>query len=132
MASAAVIVVPSWKSDGRNVYVILTAACALGETGRHLPSEPGISAPAGTRSTASIVHVTRLAIHPLRYGAGSRAGSPTASHNIRPNASVNPASGFQAAVAAALILMRSTPFQGKSFSLTVRKKIAEFSPVCPS
>ena len=71
----------------------------------------------------------RLSIHAGSFGEGIKAGSPTADHINCPKLSVKPAIGFQAAVGAASIPSVSQPFQGKSFSFTVRMNIDELRPV---
>ena len=53
------------------------------------------------------------------------AGSAMANHIRRPNGSVKPPIGFQAAPARASSPSCSQPFQGKSLSLTVRRNIGE-------
>ena len=68
--------------------------------------------------------------HPGRVvGRGQRAGSPSADHISRPNGSVKPAIGFQAAAGCAAMPSASQPFHGKSFSFTVRRKIGELRPL---
>ena len=74
----------------------------------------------------------RLSIHADSFGEGIKAGSPTADHINRPKLSVKPAIGFQAALGAASIPSASQPFQGKSFSFTVRMNIGELKPVTES
>jgi hypothetical protein len=65
-------------------------------------------------------------------GSRSSAGSPTAAHTARPAGSVKPATGFQAARAPPSTPRCSQPFQGKSLSFTVRRKIGEATPACES
>src|SRR5712691_9526485 len=74
----------------------------------------------------------RLIIQPESYGAGSRAGSPTADHSSRPNPSLNPAIGFHAASGVLSIPSASQPFHGKFLSFTVRMNIGELRPAIES
>ena len=66
---------------------------------------------------------------PVRSVRGSRPGHPLRTTSTRPKLSVKPAIGFQAALGAASIPSVSQPFQGKSFSFTVRMNIGELKPV---
>jgi hypothetical protein len=71
--------------------------------------------------------------HPLRaIGRGQQRRSPIADHIRRPNGSEKPSIGFQAAAGGTASASASSPFQGKSLSLTERRKIAEFMPVMES
>ena len=72
----------------------------------------------------------RLGAHRLLYGTAKNASSPTIAHTSRPGASVNPATGFQAAVARMSMPSRSQPFHGRSLSLSVRRTTAELNPNC--
>src|SRR5947208_1932564 len=76
-----------------------------------------VAEPSGTGST-------RLGSQRLLPGSGRNAGSPTADQINRPAGSVNPATGFQAAVGRPAVPTASQPFQGKSFSLTVLTNMA--------
>ena len=84
------------------------------------------------RAEVHLATVTRLGIHPAPCGEGKKAGSPSASQRSRPAGSVKPATGFQAADARSGTPTVSQPFHGKSFSLTVRGKIADPMPAWAS
>ena len=84
------------------------------------PGREALGAPTSTEAT-----VTRFGIQPAPCGDGKKAGSPRASQRSRPAGSVKPATGFQAAAGRSGTPTVSQPFHGKSFSLTVRGKIAE-------
>jgi hypothetical protein len=100
-------------------------------TSRPLPTS-GSNASSGTASAGpafATVALTRVSIHPPPCGEGRNAGSATAHHTRRPNASPNPpTTGFHALAGAAGTAVWSQPFQGKSRSLTVRGKIADARP----
>src|SRR5262249_24123831 len=81
---------------------------------------------AGSIATAAVT--TRLSTQLPPDGDAISAGSPSAAQARRPAGSEKPPIGFQAAIAFVGRPRRSQPFQGKSLSLTVRRKIAELNP----
>src|SRR5262245_47424912 len=87
-------------------------------------AKPSTAVIHGRASTSEI----RLSVQFASYGEGMAAGSPIAYQVSRPNGSVKPATGFQAASARLSVPSASQPFQGKSLSLTVRRNIGERKP----
>src|SRR5712692_8725618 len=100
-------------------------------TSRPLPGS-GSNASSGTASGTegfATDALTRFSIQPPPCGEGKNAGSASAHHTRRPNASPKPpTTGFHALEGGAGAAALSQPFQGKSRSLTVRGKIAEAKP----
>ena len=75
----------------------------------------------------------RFGTHPLPWGEGKNAGSPSASQTSRLAGSLmKPATGFHADWGRVGMPTVSQPFQGKSLSFTVRGKIAESRPAWAS
>ena len=91
-----------------------------------------MSASSGTPPPALGTALTRFGTQSALPGAGKLAGSPTAAHNNRPAGSLKPPTGFHAAAGLPAMPTLSQPFQGKSLSLTVRRKTGALKPACES